>query len=187
MKKLITVLMLCVSMQASALEVKGVKVPETAQVGNETLQLNGAGLRTKFFFKVYVGALYLDKKAHTAADVLANTGAKRIAMFWKMDVDSEDIQDGFAEDFDANTTKAEKAALAPQIKTFMAVFDKFKEVKKGAVINLDYVPGEGTRISLNGKEMERIAGAEFYATLLRVWFGDHPADADLEEGMLGSD
>jgi diphthamide synthase (EF-2-diphthine--ammonia ligase) len=187
MKKLLSIFLLSISMQAHALEVKGVKVPDTAQVGDATLQLNGAGLRTKFFFKVYVGALYLDKKAHTAADVLANTGAKRIAMFWKMDVDSEDIQDGFDDDFEANTTKAEKAALAPQIKKFMAVFDKFKEVRKGAVIDLDYVPGEGTRISLNGKEMERIAGADFYATLLRVWFGDHPADEDLEEGMLGGD
>ena len=185
MRKLIALSLLFLSLQAHALEVKGVQVPETAQVGGATLQLNGAGLRTKFFFKVYVGALYLDGKAHTAADVLANTGAKRIAMFWKMDVDNDDIQDGFNEGFDANATQEEKAALAPQLKQFMAVFDKFKEVKKGGVINLDYVPGEGTRISLNGTEMGRIAGADFYHALLRVWFGDHPADKDLEEGMLG--
>lgn len=185
MKKTIFTFLICFAVQASAFELYDVKVPDSAQVGKTTLQLNGAGLRTKFFFKVYVGALYLDKKVHTAADVLADTGAKRIAMFWKMDVDNSDIQDGFKEDFDNNISPAEMKTLAPQVKRFMAVFDKFKEAKEGDVIDLDYVPGEGTRISLNGKEMDRIAGAEFYSALLRVWFGNHPADADLEEGMLG--
>lgn len=185
MKKLIALFLLCTSLQASALELYDVKVPDTAQVGNTTLQLNGAGLRTKFFFKVYVGGLYLEKKVHTAAEVLADTGPKRVAMFWKMDVDNSDIQDGFKDDFDANISPSEMKTLAPQLKRFMAVFDKFKEVKEGDVIDLDYVPGEGTHILLNGKEMDHIAGADFYRALLRVWFGDHPADDDLEKGMLG--
>jgi len=182
MQKLITVLMLCVSMQANALELKGVKLPDTAQVDKATLQLNGAGIRTKFFFKVYVGALYLDKKASTAADVLADTGAKRVAMYWLRDVDSKRIRDGFEDDLKANKTPAR---LDTQVKQFLAIFDTFKEVKEGDVIDVDYVPGEGTRVSLNDKEIGRVAGAEFGGALMRVWFGDHPADEDLEKGMLG--
>jgi len=184
MKKLIAVLMLCISIQVHALEVKGVKVPDTAQVGNATLQLNGAGIRTKFFFKVYVGALYLDKKAHTAADVLADAGAKRVAMHWLMGVGSKKVRDGFEDDLKANKTPAR---LDEQVKQFLAIFDTFKEVKEGDVIDIDYVPDEGTVVSLNGKEIGRVAGADFHGALMRVWFGDHPADEDLEEGMLGGE
>ena len=184
MKKLITVLMLCVSMQASALELKGVKLPDSAQVGKATLQLNGAGIRTKFFFKVYVGALYLDKKASTAADVLADTGAKRVAMYWLRDVDSKRIRDGFDDDLKANKTPAR---LDTQVKQFLAIFDTFKGVKEGDVIDVDFVPDTGVTVSLNGKEIGQVAGADFNDALLRVWFGDHPADEDLEEGMLGGE
>jgi len=184
MKKLFAILMLCVSMQASALELKGVKVPDTAQVGKAMLQLNGAGIRTKFFFKVYVGALYLDKKVHTAADVLADTGAKRVAMHWLMGVGSQKVRDGFEDDLKANKTPAR---LDAQVKQFLSIFDTFKEVKEGDVIDVDYVPDEGTIVSLNGKEIGQVAGAEFGGALMRVWFGDHPADEDLEEGMLGGE
>ena len=42
---------------ALALEIKGVKVDETARVGGKALVLNGAGVRTKMVFKVYVAGL----------------------------------------------------------------------------------------------------------------------------------
>jgi Chalcone isomerase-like len=184
MKKLIVFVLLAFSLQAHALELKGVKLPDTAQVGKAMLQLNGAGIRTKFFFKVYVGALYLDKKVHTAADVLADTGAKRVAMYWLRDVDSKRIRDGFEDDLKANNTPAR---LDAQVRQFLAIFDTFKEVKEGDVIDVDCVPDAGTIVSLNGKEIGRVAAAEFNDALLRVWFGDHPADEDLEEGMLGGD
>lgn len=186
MNKLVSILLLCVSMQAGALELKGVQVPDSARVGDATLQLNGAGIRTKFFFKVYVGGLYLDKKTHDAATVLANTGARRVAMYWLLGVGSKRIRDGFREGFDANNTPAEITALAPQLRQFLAIFDKFREVNEGDVFDLDYIPGEGLRASMNGKEMGRVAGADFYRALLRVWFGRHAVDSDLEQGMLGS-
>ena len=51
-------LTLSAPLSALALEVKGVKVDETAQVGGNALVLNGAGVRTKMVFKVYVAAVF---------------------------------------------------------------------------------------------------------------------------------
>ena len=59
MKKLIAILLLCLIAPANALELAGVKLDDKAQVENAALQLNGAGIRTRVIFKVYVGALYL--------------------------------------------------------------------------------------------------------------------------------
>jgi hypothetical protein len=103
-------------------------------------------------------------------------------MVMLMGLSSKRIRDGFDDDLKANDTPKQ---LAPQVKQFLAIFDTFKEVKKGDVLDLDYMPGEGMRVSLNGKEMGRVAGAEFSHALMKVWLGLEPADSDLEKGMLG--
>ena len=48
---------------AQAAELGGVELADTATVGDQTLVLNGLGLRKKAIFKVYVGGLYLPKKS----------------------------------------------------------------------------------------------------------------------------
>ena len=53
-----------------AKEVNGVNMPESIAVGNDTLVLNGAGIRTKFFIKAYVGGLYLKKKSGDANAII---------------------------------------------------------------------------------------------------------------------
>jgi hypothetical protein len=79
MNRLILPLMLCTQL-ALAAEVAGVKVDERVKLGSSELQLNGAGIRTRLFFKVYVGALYLPERKSSAIEVLALRGAKRVSM-----------------------------------------------------------------------------------------------------------
>lgn len=52
-----------------AKEVAGVTLPETITLGSKPLVLNGAGIRSKFFIKVYVGALYLPARARRRGDI----------------------------------------------------------------------------------------------------------------------
>jgi len=49
--------MFLVAQSVEAREIAGVTVPETVSIADRTLVLNGAGIRKKFFVKVYVGAL----------------------------------------------------------------------------------------------------------------------------------
>ena len=46
-----------------AADVGGVKLADKATVGGQELVLNGAGIRTRAIFKVYVGSLYVPAKA----------------------------------------------------------------------------------------------------------------------------
>ncbi len=48
---------------AQAAEVGGVKLEDKVSVGGQDLVLNGAGMRTRAVFKVYVGSLYVPAKA----------------------------------------------------------------------------------------------------------------------------
>ena len=62
MRLLTATLVLFASLGAGAIEVAGVKVDEGAEVAGSRLVLNGAGIRYKAVFKVYVAGLYLNRK-----------------------------------------------------------------------------------------------------------------------------
>jgi hypothetical protein len=176
-------LLLC--WNANALEVGGVQLADKVQVGNETLQLNGAGIRTKWFFKVYVSALYLTQKQTSAETIIADGKVHRIALHMLRGLGSKRLYNAFSEAIEANQTPAELAAMDAQLKQMAQIFDAVNEVKEGDVITLDYLPGNGTLISVNGTARGTITGADFNRALLRIWLGSKPAQDDLKKEMLG--
>lgn len=167
---------------AQAAEVAGVKIEETVSVDGSTLTLNGAGIRKKLFVKVYVGALYLPKKATMVEAVLADPGPKRVLMhFLYKSVEREKLTEGWTEGF-KNNSAAEMEKLRARLDDFNKLFT---DVKARDVILLDYVPGTGTRVTIKGAVKGTIPGADFNAALLKVWLGGSPADAGLKQAMLG--
>jgi carbonic anhydrase/acetyltransferase-like protein (isoleucine patch superfamily) len=189
MKKMFTKFMfvMCLSaftFSAHALEVKGVKVDESVQVGVNTLVLNGAGVRTKMMFKVYVAALYLGQKQTDATVVIGDHGSKRVALHFLREVSSEKLLHGMDEGFSENNSANEMTSIESQMKAFHQMMASAKEVKEGDVILLDYIPNS-TQVSLNGKVLGKIEGEVFNQALLRVWLGTHAVDASLKKEMLG--
>jgi hypothetical protein len=176
-------LLLCGS--AGALELAGVKLADTAQIGSANLQLNGAGIRTKLFFKVYVGALYLPQRQASADAIIADEHEHRVALHIVRDLSSDKLLHAFNEAIEANHTKDELTSLGPQLKQMAEIFNAVKEVKPGDVITLDYQPASGTQIGVNGEARGTIAGAAFNKALLKIWLGSKPAQDDLKKGMLG--
>ncbi len=177
--------LLCLPVGSQARDIAGVSLPEQLQLADTTLTLNGAGIRTKFFFDIYVGALYLPEKTTDAETAIGMPGPKRVLMhFLYKEVEKENLTKGWKEGFEDNLGRDQFKALAPRLEAFNRLF---ATVKRGDRTTLDYLPQTGTRVSINGEEKGRIAGEEFYAALLRVWLGGKPADSDLKEAMLGGD
>ena len=178
-------LFLCaLTLSANAVEIKGVKVDETAQVSGSALVLNGAGIRTKMVFKVYVAALYLTQKQSNANAVISDTGNKRVSMHFLRELSAEALLKGMNEGFADNNNAAEMAAIEPQMKQFRDMMTSAKEVKKGGMIVLDFTTA-GTQVINNGKTLGVIEGVAFNQALLRVWLGAKPVDASLKKAMLG--
>jgi len=172
---------------AFAAEVEGVKLADKVRVSDSgsELTLNGAGVRTRVFFKVYVGALYLSQKADNTQAVLADTGPKRVAMHMMRELTAEQLFSALDDGLKNNHAPGDLAKLEPQVKQLEGIFNALKVAKNGDVILLDYLPGSGSRITVNGESKGTIPGDEFYRALLRVWLGDQPADAALKKAMLG--
>jgi hypothetical protein len=188
MRTALTGLALLLSLAADAVvaaEVEGVRLADSVQLGGTELVLNGAGVRTRVFFKVYVGALYLRKKAGSTDAVLGDAGAKRVAMHLLRDLEAEQLFSALNDGLKKNHSPAELAKLEPQMKQLDGIFAAVKAVKKGDVVLLDYLPGSGTRVTVRGEDRGTVPGEEFNRALLRIWLGESPADSALKKAMLG--
>jgi hypothetical protein len=171
---------------AQAVEREGVKFEPAAQVGATALQLNGVGVRTRAIFKVYVAGLYVPQKASSASALLAQKGARRMAITMLRNVDADTFAGALAEGLQKNLSDAQFVAFKPQIDALNASFKAAGEAKKGDVIHLEFAPDAGTRVIVNGKPQgSPIAGEDFYGAVLRIWLGDKPVDDDLKKGLLG--
>ncbi|ADE12078.1 chalcone isomerase family protein [Sideroxydans lithotrophicus] len=180
---MLTGLLLCGSV--GAMEVAGVNLPDSVQVDAHTLVLNGAGIRSKWFFKVYVGALYLPQRQSSAEAIIAYEHEHRMVLHMLRGLSSKRLYGAFSEAMELNRTPAEMAAMDAQLKQMKQIFDAVDEVKEGDVITLDYLPDSGTRIGVNGTARGTIAGMEFNRALLEIWLGRKPVQEDMKKGLLG--
>ena len=155
------------------------------QVGAATLQLNGAGVRTRAIFKVYVAALYVPQKSGDAAALLAQKGPRRVAITMLRSVDAETFAGALNDGLRSNHTEAQLAAMKPQIDALNATLKAVGEAKKGDVIHFEFMPDGGTRVTVNGQPRgSAIAGEDFFTAVLRIWIGDKPVDGGLKKGMV---
>ena len=183
----VTLAFAAIGASAQPAEVEGVKLEPVAQVGGSALVLNGAGVRTRAIFKVYVAGLYVPAKANTAAALLAQKGPRRVAITMLRNVDADTFSGALTEGLQKNLSEAQFSGFKAQIDSLSANFKAAGEAKKGDVIHLEFAPDVGTRVVINGKPSgAAIPGEDFYTAVLRIWLGDKPVDGDLKKGLVGS-
>lgn len=186
MKRTVAVGLLLLPLLCRGADVAGIRIEESARIGQRDLVLNGAGLRVKLFFKVYAAGLYLTEKANSAAAVVAMKGPKRISMTLLRDLTAKQLIDALEEGLRANLAPAEFESLKPRVERLSAIMGTIGSATSGSVITLDYVPDAGTRVTLNGEPRgEAIGGEDFYRGLLKIWLGDDPVDKSLKKALLG--
>lgn len=164
-----------------AASLAGVTMPDTAQVGNTKLVLNGLGLRTEFMVKVYVAGLYLEQKSSDAGAIIKADAPNRIVMQFLHGASQSQMANAFTESFNDNTPEAMKT-MKPDIDRLLGALEP---VKPGDQMIFTYVPGTGTTFAINGKDKLTIAGSAFNPVILSVWLGPKPPTANVKKGMLG--
>lgn len=172
---------------ADTVEVANVKYDTAIDLAGQKLQLNGAGIRYKFVIKVYTAGLYLTTKANTTQEVLAAHGPKRIHIQMLREVDGNELGKLFTKGMEANSPRDEFVKCINGVLKLSEVFATRKSLVSGDNFSVDFVPGVGSTLLLNGKPLlsEPIKEPEFFTALLRIWLGDKPADDSLKEALLG--
>ena len=185
MKLLLAFFFICVSSfvikAQTPVTIEGVSIAKKISVDGTNLFYNGAGTRSKYGFKLYVGALYLKMPSKDANKIINDDLAMAIHIHIISDKVTrekflETVSEGFASASHGKATEAQKTTL----KGFFA--DPFK---KGDKIRLEYVSGSGVKVYKNGVYKGVVAGLEFKKALFSIWLGTNPPSAELKNKLLG--
>ncbi len=172
---------LLAAVPARAAELDGVSFPDSATLDDKPLVLNGLGQRIAYIFvKIYVAALYLPEKTTDAEQAIASDVAKEIVMKFQRAVSGDEMRTAMRESL---AEAAGDPALVDRVRTFEGCFDQ--PLDAGDVVALDYRPGQGTAVIVDGKAKATIAGADFMRALLSIWLGPNPPNQSLKDGLLG--
>lgn len=173
--------------QADTVDLAGVKYETVETVGGMKLQLNGAGVRYKAIFKVYAAGLYLPTKMNTPEAIYAASNVpRRIHITMLRDIDGNELGKLFTQGMEKNSPREIFAKSINGTIKMADLFSKRKKLGSGDSFSVDWIPGTGTVISVNGKpEAEPIKEPEFYTALMSIWLGPAPADSMLKDALLG--
>lgn len=160
---------------------------EHIRLAENELVLNGVGLRAVAWLQGYAAGLYLGERAATPEAVLALRGPKRVRMKMMVEVESREFVKAFGKGMQRNLSEAEHTALKPRMEKFDRIVAGLVTLKKGDVVDLDYLPSRGLVLSLNGRPRgEALPGEDLYAGLLKIFIGVRPVDTKLKAGLLGA-
>jgi hypothetical protein len=162
--------------------IEGVSMPNQLKAGNQSIQLNGGGVREKYFLDLYVAALYLRNPSSDAAKIMAADEAMAIRIHIVSGlITSEKMTEAVDQGF-SHSSGSTLPSLQSRINQFKAVFKE--EIKKGDVYEIVYEPGKGTMIFKNGKLSATISGLDFKKGLFGIWLCEVPAQESLKSAML---
>lgn len=158
-------------------------VPATKE--RPELVLNGAALREMYFLvKTYVGALYLEKHNEDAQAILDNPTHKRMVFITMLKkVSARRIANALQEALVVNLTETEHKNLDKELAQMLSYFDG--KMYEGEETLFDYIPGKGTRITMNGVVKGIIPGEDYFKAMLSIWIGKTPVGRDFKESVLG--
>ena len=190
MKKILLLLTFLLSLQFSTisaqtqLEVNGVTVPRKIEFQGKSLQLNGAGGRSKMWLEVYVQALYLSQLSQDPQFIIDSDTvmAIRIEITSSM-VSSNKLTKAMNTGFE-KSAGSNLAQLRPRIeefKTFLSDAITEKDVFILAYNPLDQTINVYKNETLKGK----INGFDFKKALFGIWLSDKPVDETLKKHLLG--
>jgi hypothetical protein len=163
------------------LEMHGVKVPKERAVGDRTLVLNGAGLRTATLLniKVYVAALYLPEASSDPRTVM---DARPVWMDFTFvrEVDEKRGDEAWRFQFKESVPDP-YPGLERDVRTLT---DLFGPIRKFGVQSF-HLDGDETKVYENGEYKGRVQGAEFQKAFMSIWMGPKPPTEALKNALLG--
>ncbi|MGD8909562.1 MAG: chalcone isomerase family protein [Chromatiales bacterium] len=126
---------------------------------------------------------YLPALSDDADAILDADKPRRLQMdMLYSEVAKQKLIDAWNEGFAANHSAEALAPLSERITRFNEMFET---LVAGDQVQLDYLPAQGTRVVINGKERGLIPGQDFNKALLKIWLGEAPVTGRLKQDLLG--
>ena len=179
-------LLLWAGTAVAAVDIAGVKVDEALSVAGTRLQLNGAGVRYKGPFKVYVGDLYATRPVKSRDEWIAAPGPKRRGRTFRREINSAEFGKMLTRGIEDNVSRSEVSKIIPGMIKMGDIFAANKAFAPGDVCVLEWDPAKGLSVWVKGKlQAEPMNDPVFFRALMSIWFGHSPADWKLKDELLG--
>lgn len=155
---------------------KTVVLEETGDI----LNLRGTALYKRFFQNIYIGAFYSHNLVSDAQAGLADTGPKRMWVYFLYPIDSQKQywQEAIADNNSPEIVQREQISISQFLKMIDTPF------REGDTLALDYVPNVGTKVIIKGTPKGIIKGNEFYNLILKVWMGRQPPSEKFKRDLF---
>lgn len=167
--------------EAFAAKLGDVTFEDTLSFEGKELVLNGLGLRKFALFKVYVGALYLEKKSTAAEEIITSPGTKVLKLRFLRDVGVKDIRKAWKDGLEKNCGGDACKSFLAEIDALNALMDDFKE---GQTLQFVFTP-EAVAVSHDSAKKGEVRKPGFSNQVLAIFIGKNPPNEALREGLLG--
>lgn len=155
------------------------------EVAGTGLILNGKGTRYRLSFKVYDLALYTTRRVTTPTELFALPGPKKLHFTALRDLSGTDLGRLLLRSMSDNATDQQMNRHALATTRLIEVFSGRDKMKTGESFSMEFVPGKGTFFYIQSVQQGPPVGDdEFFMLVLRIWFGDEPADPHLRDALL---
>ena len=170
---------------ASRGETKKLNLPSQCTTGGCELILNGTAVRSVLGFQVYFAGLYLTENQRDEKHIMCrDPGGKRVHITMLRPVAGKKFESTIQKNIGKNFSEQERRRFASELDEFLGCFGNGSTLGKGDVIKIDYLPEEGTIVTVNDSVHDTIPGHDFYHALLRLWIGI-PPQKTVKDGLLG--
>lgn len=176
-------LLLCVSVEGSAVSLAGVDIPPLVRVesGSRPWPLLGTAMVHRSFIPFYGLAMHGPADAGQREDIGLGLTPVQITLVWYASaLPKAQVQEHFRKMFEQVADAETMARIGSRLDKFLAMLP---EAERGKRITLYYTPDAGTLVSVEGGETAQFAGIEFNRTLLAIWLGPK-ADPEVSHGLL---
>lgn len=152
-------------------------------VGSTSLQLNGLAIQSELRSDWFINALYLSTKSNSSEAILTDVSPKRMEMKVLADnLSGRRLKRFWVERIRSNNQPSEVLALAKQVKNFANAMGQ--NLVANDVVAIDFIPGQATRISINGSQTNEFS-PKLFNLILKSWIGERPPSKEFKDAMLG--
>lgn len=154
------------------------------KVTGDQLKLNGTATRTVLggAVKVYQVGLYVTNPSKDEKAIYACRDKKRVQIKMLREVSGKKFESTVRKNIAQNYSEAEQKKFSKLTEQFLGCFVE-KTLAKNSVVDIDFIPGQGTEVLIDRKRVDLIPSDDYYHVLLRLWIGD-PLQKSIKEGLL---
>ncbi len=184
MKKISIIILLSVLSILNAKIISNINIKNSITINHQKLLLNGAGVRSMFFFNIYIGALYVQNRETNPQKIINSKQTMNIRMIITSSlISSQKMKNGFKDAF-KKSLKSGYYTNKKTIQQFLTTFNT--KISKKDIYDFLFYQKNGVMIYKNHKLIQTINSFAFKKALFAIWFGYYPAQESLKKKMLGN-